>query len=438
MMHLTWRLQRILHQFRHALTTPSRNARTAVVLGRLLAAAFLICFATGIYSHVIQEPAPWMVFPSRPIWLYQITQGLHITAGIACFPLIFAKLYAVFPDLFQSPPMRSAGHFVERATIALFVAASLVQITIGLLNTYQFYSLFPFSFRQVHYALSFVVLGSLAIHIAVKLPIITRYWRKSDALDEDGALVPIAGAVAEADDSFTARDELQRRTGIPQNAGLTGRIFEWIDRKPAPMPPDARAPVSRRGFFTTVAVATGAVVALTAGQSFRVLDPLNLFAPRKNNTGKQSLPVNRTAKSAGVVDAASDPAWTLTVSNGAVSKVLDYKQLEALPQYEVVLPIACVEGWSQYATWRGPRLRDLVDLVGAPQLASVRLTSLQQNSIYAVTEMQPQFVRDELTVVALQLEGETLDLDHGYPARIIAPARPGVLQTKWLTTLEVI
>ncbi|WP_148668402.1 molybdopterin-dependent oxidoreductase, partial [Streptomyces sp. WAC05950] len=27
-------------------------------------------------------------------------------------------------------------------------------------------------------------------------------------------------------------------------------------------------------------------------------------------------------------------------------------------------------------------------------------------------------------------------LDHGYPARIIAPNRPGVLQTKWVGRLE--
>jgi hypothetical protein len=158
--HLNWRLQRILHQFRHALITPSRNPRTAVVLGRLLGAAFLICFATGLYSHLLQDPPPWMSFPTRPLWLYQVTQGTHITAGIACFPLLFAKLYAVFPELFQRPPVRSFGHLVERATIALFVASALVQITIGLLNTYQFYSLFPFSFRHVHYALSFVVIGS--------------------------------------------------------------------------------------------------------------------------------------------------------------------------------------------------------------------------------------------------------------------------------------
>ena len=29
--------------------------------------------------------------------------------------------------------------------------------------------------------------------------------------------------------------------------------------------------------------------------------------------------------------------------------------------------------------------------------------------------MQPEFVRDELTLVALELEGEALDLDHGFP-----------------------
>ena len=28
-------------------------------------------------------------------------------------------------------------------------------------------------------------------------------------------------------------------------------------------------------------------------------------------------------------------------------------------------------------------------------------------------------------------------LDHGFPARVIAPNRPGVLQTKWVTRLEV-
>ncbi|GGK95974.1 molybdopterin-binding protein [Salinibacterium xinjiangense] len=426
-MLLKWQIQRLLHQTQHSLASPSRNPRATVVIGRLLGIAFLICFATGTYSHFIQEPLPGMVFLTRPIWLYQVSQGIHITAGIICFPLLFAKLYTVFPGLFQSPPVRSFPHFLERASIALFVASSLVQITIGLLNTYQWYALFPFAFRQTHYALSFVIIGSLAIHIAVKLPIISRYWLKRDAVTADGE---IAGH--EVVDDPAAPDELQRLTGKRQYAGVTGRIFQWIDSSPAPRPQ-----TSRRGFFATVAVASAALVTLTAGQSFRVFDATNLFGARKNDVGPQGLPVNRTAKRAKVLETATSADWRLTVSNGESTKVFSYDDLRAMTQYEVVLPIACVEGWSQYATWQGPRLKDLIAAVGAEPSSTVRLTSLEQDSSYAQTTMQPEFVRDDLTLIALDLEGEPLDIDHGYPARAIAPARPGVLQTKWLSTLEV-
>ena len=433
-MHVAARLQRLLHQIRHSLASPARTPRLAVVIGRLLAAAFLVCFATGLYSHFLQDPLPWMVFPTRPVWIYQFTQGLHVTAGIACFPLLFAKLFTVFPELFQSPPVRSFAHFLERASIALFVAASLLQITIGLLNTYQLYALFGFSFRLTHYALSWVIIGSLAIHIGVKLPVIARYWRRRDSYDRAGSLVVHDD---EPDAELDVADELQRLTGRPQSHGVTGRLFTWIDRAPATRLPE-QARDTRRGFLTTIAVATAVLVTTTAGQSFRLLDPLNLFAPRKRGVGPQTLPVNRTAKAAGVVEAATAPEWTLAVVNGTTRAVYTRSRLLALPQRDVVLPIACVEGWSQEAQWRGPRLSDLLDSVGAAPDAHVRITSLQTRGSFAVTEMQPEFARDPMTLVALELFGEELDIDHGYPARIIAPGRPGVLQTKWLSKIEVI
>ena len=52
--------------------------------------------------------------------------------------------------------------------------------------------------------------------------------------------------------------------------------------------------------------------------------------------------------------------------------------------------------------------------------------------------MGHEFAQDDLTLVALEVNGKPLDLDHGFPARMIAPGRPGVLQTKWLSKLEVI
>lgn len=47
------------------------------------------------------------------------------------------------------------------------------------------------------------------------------------------------------------------------------------------------------------------------------------------------------------------------------------------------------------------------------------------------------FVLAPGALVALQVDGEDLDLDHGYPARIVIPNQPGVRQTKWLSRIEV-
>ena len=131
------RLQHLLGHMRRSLAAPSRTPRTAVVLGRLLAIAFLLCFGTGIYSHFLQNPLPWMHFPTRPVFLYQLNQGIHITAGILCFPLIFGKLYAVFPELFQTPPVRSFPHFLERASITVFVASSIAARSASPLRQYR-------------------------------------------------------------------------------------------------------------------------------------------------------------------------------------------------------------------------------------------------------------------------------------------------------------
>jgi DMSO/TMAO reductase YedYZ molybdopterin-dependent catalytic subunit len=67
----------------------------------------------------------------------------------------------------------------------------------------------------------------------------------------------------------------------------------------------------------------------------------------------------------------------------------------------------------------------------------VDVYSLQPSGPYIHTVLQGNFADDDRTLVALALHGEPLSRDHGAPARLIAPNRPGVLQTKWLSRLEV-
>lgn len=195
--------------------------------------------------------------------------------------------------------------------------------------------------------------------------------------------------------------------------------------------------VGRRLFLGSVAAATLGVTALTAGQSAPWLEATNVFGPRDEH-GPQGLPVNKTAASAEVLQLATDPGWRLQLAGGAQTTSLTRDALLALPQREVSLPLACVEGWSVGAHWSGVRLSDLLDLVGADPRKRVRVRSLQPAGAYTIVDMGPEFARHPKTLLALALNGETLDLDHGFPARIMAPNRPGVLQTKWVGTIEVL
>jgi DMSO/TMAO reductase YedYZ molybdopterin-dependent catalytic subunit len=174
------------------------------------------------------------------------------------------------------------------------------------------------------------------------------------------------------------------------------------------------------------------------GQTVRPLRKLALLAPRRPDVGPQGFPVNRTAATAGVVDAARSPDYRFTVE-GRVRRTLSFThdELRALPQHEATLPISCVEGWSTTQRWRGVRVRELLELAGAASDAEVRVHSLQQRREYRFSDLNRSHAHDEDTLLALEVHGEALDIDHGFPLRLIGPNRPGVMQTKWVTRLDV-
>lgn len=154
----------------------------------LLGICITICFVTGMLSHWIQHPPGWFYWPSRPVWLYQVTQGLHVITGVVSIPLLLVKLQLVYPKLFARPIVGTPARAVERASIAVLVSSTIFQLLTGLLNTAQWYP-WKFFFTTTHYAMSFIVVASVLVHIAVKLPIIQRALGSSlettDPIDND-------------------------------------------------------------------------------------------------------------------------------------------------------------------------------------------------------------------------------------------------------------
>jgi DMSO/TMAO reductase YedYZ molybdopterin-dependent catalytic subunit len=164
---------------------------------------------------------------------------------------------------------------------------------------------------------------------------------------------------------------------------------------------------------------------------------VSLFAVNSGD-GPQGIPINKTAAAAGVSAVATSGDYRLEVRYGERTARLARADLERLNQRVERLPIACVEGWSAAGDWTGVRLRDLLDLVEGPAGSDVLVTSLQAEGPFRETTLPGNFADDERTLLALALDGEPLALDHGYPCRLIAPNRPGVLQTKWVGRLEVV
>jgi Oxidoreductase molybdopterin binding domain len=370
------------------LRSPAVTARIGLWLG----VTFGLAFVTGVISHWAQTPSPWLPFPTSPSWGYRFTQGLHVTAGTAAVPLLLVKLWTVFPKLLAHPP-RAIGalmlHALERISIAVLVASAIFQLATGLANAAQWYP-WHFNFRPTHYAVAWVAIGSLIVHIAVKLPII--------------------------------------RTALTSNVDSTRQDRASMAGRPGVM--------SRRGLLRTTWVASGVAVLATAGASVPFLRKVSVLGVR-SGTGPEGVPINHTATYRGVVAAATSAAYQLSVVYGDREERFTLAELRAMPQTTASLPIACVEGWSAGATWTGVPVRDLLDRVGAPGGSEVLVDSLQQQGGERASTLAGNFSDHPHTLLALDLEGQPLSLDHGFPCRLIAPDRPGVLQTKWVARLEV-
>jgi hypothetical protein len=376
--------------FSSRLRSPAVAARVGVWLG----VSFVLCFLTGLVSHWAQLPSPAIPFPTGPAWGYRATQGLHVVTGCAAVPLLLVKLWAVYPRLFERVDLGAGRQALlaglERASIGVLVASAIFQLATGLANAAQWYPWREFSFRTTHYALAWVAVGALVLHVAVKLPVI----RAALGAGVDDASLDRPGA---------------REAGV----------------------------VSRRALLRGTWAAAGVAVLATAGGTVPWLRRVSVLAGRTGE-GPGGVPINKTAAAADVLATATDRGWALDVRvGGAVTARLSLADLRALPQHTVDLPIACVEGWSAQGRWSGVRVRDVLAAAGAAGGTDVVVTSLQERGPFIRTVLPAAFADDGRSLLALDLAGEPLDLDHGFPCRVIAPNRPGVLQTKWVSSLEV-
>ncbi len=393
----------------------------ASILSLGLGVLFAIEIVTGYLSYVAYAPTigandvagggpdevlfGWTWF-TEPAWLYGLNQSLHVLAGVAAIPILAAKLWVVMPKFYAWPPARSVADVLERGTYALLIGSSIFLVFTGLFNIAYWYP-WSFGFVQAHFYAAWVFLGAIVGHVAIKFPVMRRAFR------ERGVLRPL-------------RENLAATEPEPYDEDTS-----------APLEPDPPT-ISRRGLVGVVGGASVVMVGLIAGQSIGGwARSTALLAPRGQDPEfplSQGFQVNQTAAKAQITPDLVGDDWRLAVV-GRERLELTRQELLAMPQHTEDIPIQCVEGWVSWQTWTGVRLRDLARMAGVADPDELFVESVQPAGAFDDVVLRGSRATDPQSLLALKVNGEELSLDHGYPARIMIPASPGVHQTKWVGRL---
>jgi DMSO/TMAO reductase YedYZ molybdopterin-dependent catalytic subunit len=412
--------------FRHTFwRSPLRGPWLTAVLGLGLLVTIPVIAITGFLSNDAYNPSlggnsvgrhlgplDFYLFrwPVHPPWLYALTQGTHVTLGLAVFPILLAKLWSVIPRLFEWPPVRSPAHAIERLSLAFLVGGALFEFATGILDI-QYAYLFKFFFTNAHYYGAWVFSAAFVFHAAIKL------GTMRSSLATRRQLRPLMADLAHT-----------RSEGVAGGGGAAALSSDLI----APAP--AAASMSRRALLGTVGAGSAVLFVQGLGDSLGgPLRRLAVLGPRDRfGSGPNGFSVNRTAAAAEITAREVGPSWRLRLSSPRRSVSLSRAQLLAMPQHTYELPIACVEGWSTTQHWTGVRVRDLAALVDVSGEALATATSLEKDGVFSAATLAPNELSADAMLLALHVNGTPLSLDHGYPARIIGPALPGVHCTKWV------
>ena len=123
--------------------------------------------------------------------------------------------------------------------------------------------------------------------------------------------------------------------------------------------------------------------------------------------------------------------WKLQVKKQSGEEItITIDEIKALPKTEIVFDFKCVEGWDQIQYWGGLKMSDFINhfgLVDETKLAYVGMMTPDKG--YQVGLDMPSAMHPQ-TLLAYEMNGKPLPLNHGAPLRLIIPVKYGIKNLK--------
>lgn len=136
--------------------------------------------------------------------------------------------------------------------------------------------------------------------------------------------------------------------------------------------------------------------------------------------------------------------WALKI-NGLVEKptTLTLTQIKALPSRTQITRHDCVEGWSAIGKWTGVQMHEILALVKPLPSAQYAvfycadpMNDDGSDKYYESIDMDDAFHAQ--TILAYQLNGETLPIKNGAPIRLRVERQLGYKQAKYIMRIELV
>jgi len=133
---------------------------------------------------------------------------------------------------------------------------------------------------------------------------------------------------------------------------------------------------------------------------------------------------------------AKEANWTLSVRK-ANGETLDIKlpEIISLPKAEVIFNFKCIEGWSQISWWGGVRFSDFLKHFSLENEAGFNYVGMSTPDTEYTVGLDMQSALHPQTILAYEMNGQPLVLEHGAPLRLIMPVKYGYKSLKQIGSI---
>lgn len=115
-------------------------------------------------------------------------------------------------------------------------------------------------------------------------------------------------------------------------------------------------------------------------------------------------------------------------------KNFTYDEVKSFQNYQKVVKLDCVEGWSVNILWQGVLVKDILNEVQpSPQANTIIFHAVDGYS----TSFPLEYIEKNQIMMAYKMNNATLPPERGFPFQLVAESKWGYKWIKWINRIEL-